>query len=69
MQPAIPHSAQSEPRPACPLYVWEIIHLTDHPQAAPCLGRGSGSTLEKILQNPSKSFTFRHADLVAGVCS
>ena len=49
--------AQSEPRPACPLYVLKIVHMTDWVQAAPYLGRDSESTLEKILQNPSKSFT------------
>ncbi len=67
--PASTQRAQLKPRLACPLYVWEIIHLTDHPQAAPFLGRDSESTLEIILQIPSKSFTFRHADLVTGESS
>ncbi len=69
MQPASPHSAQSNPRHSCPLYVLKIVHMTDWVQAAPYLGRDSESTLEKILQNPSKSFTFRHVYLVAGECS
>jgi len=58
--------AQLKPRLACPLYVLKIVHMTDWAHTAPYLGRDSESTLEIILQNPSKSFTFRHADLVGG---
>lgn len=40
--------------------------MTDWVHAASYLGRDSENTLEEILQNPSKSFTFRRSDQVVG---
>lgn len=61
--PACTQRAQLKPRLACPLYVLKIVHMTDWVHATPYLGRDSEGPLEINLQNPSKSFTFRHSSL------
>jgi len=64
MQPASPHSAQSNPRHSCPLYVSISIHLKDHSRMAALSasigagprGRGERQSF-RILQNLSLSVT------------